>query len=109
MSVWLQSLGQFFWVFVMGATNNLECTRSWVRPATLSGRVFFAEPLLLQRGLSCELPGHFLRLRCEASAYPDGPDQHMDHQEWVVLKGEGLCELLLPESFLLPSSKRGGG
>ena len=27
MSVWLQSLGQFFWVFVMGATNNLECSR----------------------------------------------------------------------------------
>ena len=25
MSAWLQSLGQFFWVFVIGETNNLEC------------------------------------------------------------------------------------
>ena len=109
MSVWLQSLGQFFWVFVMGATNNLECYKVMGETCEAFREGFFAELLLLQIGLSCELPGHFLRLRCEASAYPDGPDQHMDHQEWVVLKGEGLCELLLPESFLLPSSKRGGG
>lgn len=25
MSVWLQSLGQFFWVFVMSETSTLEC------------------------------------------------------------------------------------
>ena len=54
MSVWLQSLGQFFWVFVMSETSTLECYK--VMGETVEARGFNrgSVALILGGGLGCQ-------------------------------------------------------
>lgn len=95
MSVWLQSLGQFFWVFVINEANSMECYK-------VMGETVEAGALRLllphtEASLPCvcaspteaiRMPGLLLRLRRQARPHADEHDQHMEHPKRTVLQGQ---------------------
>ena len=80
--MWLQSLGQFFWVFIMSETSNLECYK--VMGETLEACSGFCNrgsvALILGGGLGCQ--GTF----CVYDVKPV-PIQMMNISTWSIRSG----------------------
>ena len=109
MSVWLQTLGEFFWVFiqnqqdlevykVMGMTEELDgkaefCIHTFVQVVLISFMMFHDMFFHFWMQGSRQCSGQISLLWCEACACPLHAIQQLDPQSWSVHAGLAVSDL----------------